>query len=476
MRLDKILTISSLFFTIPSYSQALLHSELLEEVSQTELTAITGFPALYGVEVYKVQYLTTGSDNQPDTASGLVVFPDNTSIVRIIAYQHGTTAGPEDVPSNLNGEATLVKAFAGQGYIVTAADYLGLGDSRGFHPYVHAATEASAGVDLLIAGRELAGELGFSAVQQIFVTGYSQGGHGAMAMAQALQERPTDDLWITAAAPMSGPYSISDIMQTVTLQDTQEYFYPSYAVYIVLGYQEIYGNLYDSIEEVFKPVFIGMIKSFHNQEITLDVLNQFLINQLINDTGKSIPKDLFNESYLNAVLNDSLHPAQVALRDNDTYRWVPGFPMRLYYCMADDQVSFMNSLVAEEYMQGSGAQDVQAIDVFPSGDHGGCVVPAVLSALAFFNGFDPSTATREYNFWQNMSIAPNPVSDDFQINVSEDLTSSHLQIYNQMGELVLEKHDIVSSGISVRDLPDGIYFLTVRNPLRGWRTAFVIQR
>ncbi|MBK8506537.1 MAG: T9SS type A sorting domain-containing protein [Saprospiraceae bacterium] len=458
------------------WGQALIEAQKLEDLSRNELTALTGFPALNGVVVYKVNYLTNGSDMLPDTASGLVVLPDDTTVVRLVAYQHGTTNGPTDVPSNNNTEALLVKAYAGQGYLATAADYLGLGDSRGFHPYVHAATEASAGVDLLLAARELAALEGFGSMEQIFVTGYSQGGHAAMAMAQAIHERETDDLWITAAAPMSGPYSISSVMKSVTLEDTVEYFYPSYAAYLVLGYQEVYGNLYDSIAQVFRPAFVPMIVSFHNGEIGLNTLNDFMIQQLVSENGKSIPGRLFNESYLNAILSDSLHPAAVALRDNDTYLWVPQFPMRLYYCMADDQVNFNNSLVARDYMVSQGAGNVEAIDVFPAGDHGGCVLPAVLSTLAFFNGFSMSTSIAETGGIGLVELYPNPAVDHLRLVLPSQMTSARLRIYNQMGQLLHSINNYAGEEIGITNLPNGIYHIFLQVGGNQFQNKLLIHR
>lgn len=458
-----------------SSAQSIISTEILEELSQNELTLLTSVNALNGVIVYKVNYLTNGSDNQPDTASGLVVLPDDTTVVRLLAYQHGTTDGREDVPSRNNNEALLAKALAGQGYIVSAADYLGLGDSRGFHPYVHAATEASAGVDLLLASRDLASMRGFSAVEQIFVTGYSQGGHAAMAMAQAIQERSTDDLFITAAAPMSGPYSISSVMKDVTLLDTSEYFFPAYAAYTLLGYQEVYGNLYDSLEQVFKPQFIPMINAFYEGNIGLGNLNVFLIDQLTTDFGGSIPVNLFNDQFLDSFINDSLNSVNIALADNDTYLWVPQFPMRLFYCTGDDQVNFMNSLVAEEYMKNNGAADIQAIDVFPPGDHGECVFPAVLATLAFFNEFPVSTSTVERSTWSDLEVFPNPVTDQLTLK-APDLSNGQLRIYNQLGISVLSIKNFNGSALNVSNLPPGIYHLILSGKGEIWRGQFIIQR
>ena len=82
---------------------------------------------------------------------------------------------------------------------------------------MHAATEAQAGLDMLLASRSFASDMGIDIGDHIFVAGYSQGGHGAMALHKAIQDRPTDDLWVTASAPMSGPYSISGVMKDLIL-------------------------------------------------------------------------------------------------------------------------------------------------------------------------------------------------------------------------------------------------------------------
>ena len=77
---------------------------------------MTLFPALTGITAYSVTYLTTGSDGQPDTASGLIVLPDNKGTNRLLSYQYGDTEGLDLVPSKLNLEGTLGILYGGQGF------------------------------------------------------------------------------------------------------------------------------------------------------------------------------------------------------------------------------------------------------------------------------------------------------------------------------------------------------------------------
>ena len=70
-------------------------------------------------------------------------------------------------------------------------DYIGMGESPGLHPYCHGASEATT-IDMIRAVRE-AESLdmipGMTADNgEMFVTGYSQGGHAAMATHKYVEE------------------------------------------------------------------------------------------------------------------------------------------------------------------------------------------------------------------------------------------------------------------------------------------------
>jgi len=454
--------------------QELVQSTIVEELSAIALTAQTGFVAKNAITVYQVSYLTTGINGMPDTASGLIVLPVTDKLKGIVAYQHGTTDGPTDVPSNLNSEAGLVKALAGQGYVGTAADYLGLGSSRGFHPYVHADTEASAGVDLLLAGLDLAKMQGFDSIEHVFVTGYSQGGHAAMAMAQAIQEGNYDGLEVTAAAPMSGPYDLSTVMEAQGLTDTIEYLFPSYMIYLILGYQEVYGNIYENLEDVFIPEVIPAIRTFYEGSIGLSALNGSLLGELANYPVLS-PGYLLTDAFRTSIQSDTLHPLQVALADNDTYKWVPEFPMRMFYCMQDDQVNFNNSLVAEAFMQSNGAEDVEAKDVFSAGDHGACVLPAVLSTLAFFDQFAMTTALKGRDI-EFAKVYPNPASDYIRVELPGDYGSYDYTIYDHQGQLIASERSVHEVVIDVSSYPSGIYHLLLEGKSGRFQNNFIIHR
>jgi len=63
----------------------------------------------------------------------------------------------------------------------------------------------------------------------------------------------------------------------------------------------------------------------------------------------------------------------------------PRAPLHMYHCTGDMDVLFANSQVALASFQQPGASQVQLIDPLPTADHGGCVLPSLLNAKAWFD-------------------------------------------------------------------------------------------
>ncbi len=458
------------------YSQKLISATQVSSHTQTALTNKFNLPAALvknGATLYKVLYKTNNIHGMPDTASGLVAIPDVTGEYPLLCYQHGTANDRTGVPSFINPDGypkgdPIGVIFSAFGYVVAAADYLGLGDSDGFHPYVHLETEASAAIDLLFATQELMQSQNSSLNEQLFISGYSQGGHGAMAAHQKIQEDFSNDFTVTASAPMSGPYSISGVMTDLILQN-EEYFLPSYIPNTFLSYDLAY-DLFEDTEEYFKQPYAMTIDSFYREEMDLFTLNARLINQLITNTGGSFPKAMLQDSIL-AVTTDETHPLSIALHANDNINWVPEAPTRLYYCTADDQVPFRNSVVADSIFQLKNVPDLQAIDVNPTATHGACVNPAVTSALFFFLQFQSiKVSTKEIILPSStLRISPNPVRDFVDLQWEGKLSS--LELYDTYGhqvrQVLIDLQE--TQQLDMSDLPAGMYFLLGRD---GERKVF----
>lgn len=469
-----------LFFYTALPAQQLVTVTLLGARTKAQLTTQFSLPIIqYGAKFYRITYTTPDLQGQTDTVSGLVAVPDDpTRVYPRLVYQHGTAGSKLGVPSfnaAQGGEGSIGLLFAGLGYVSLLPDYLGLGVSDGFHPYVHAASEASVAADMLRALVPFNTQYGVHTSDQLFITGYSQGGHAAMALHREIQTNLSAEFTVTAAAHLSGPYSIGEVMRNLILSDSI-YYYPAYLPNTILSFQTVYGNLFTQITDVFKEPYATTIGQFYTGAISLDQLNSQLIVLLTTNEGDSRPLRMLQPAVVQDVTTNPDHPFNVALRDNNVYAWAPVAPTRIFYCMADDQVPYINSILARDSMVARGAANLVATDVNSTADHGGCVVPALTSTVFFFAGFQQVgifTATGEQAI-QPLVLQPNPASTFVALhNLPE---SGHVRITDLSGRI---RTSLAVSGsdlsLDVSGLENGMYLVQYQSDGKTRQGMLVVQ-
>ncbi len=453
--------LSALFILNTSFTQKLVSFEKVGVFPKAQIQSIYFVAAEYDIDLYKVTYRSVDINQDSTTISGLVMVPvDEDAVFPMHCNQHGTVADRNDVPSALEGGYELGMIIASFGYVTIAPDYLGLGISEGPHPYIHADSEAWVAVDMLDAVKSAADEIGFNVNDQLFISGYSQGGHAGMALHRELQQNHSDRYTVTAASHMSGPYSVSDRMIEFTLGDT-EYFFVGYLVNVSIAMKIAYPELLGDYElsDIFRPEYLGDITEFENENIDLFELNNRMIDTLVARHGMSIPKLTMQDSISDAIINNPDHPFSVALADNDVYDWAPECPTKLYYCKGDDQVTWRNSELALEVMTANGASDLEAANLGDDRDHGGCVQPALSQTIAFFNSLKQITSdTKDINNYQSADfLSPNPT--DGILNIASDYDISSLEIINVVGQSVFKTDK--TQNIDISQLDSGIYLAIV---------------
>lgn len=179
-------------------------------------TQITGKPKC-ALSIYRIKYQTVGAANETTDGTAAVMVPSGTAPQcsgprPVLLYAHGTSVEKAFDMAALNtwNEARVVAAmFAAQGYLVVAPNYTGYGGSAlAYHPYLVADAQANDMVDALRAARTVFAPVGASASTKLFVSGYSQGGHVAVATERAMQQNYASEFKVTALAGMSGPYAL----------------------------------------------------------------------------------------------------------------------------------------------------------------------------------------------------------------------------------------------------------------------------
>jgi len=357
--------------------------EKLGAFSQSEIKALaTQYPPEVpraepknGVVLYKLTYETKNLHSDPVVASGLLMVPDsNASPSPLLSYQHWTETDRAEVPSTFRrGDSFNLALFYGaQGYIVSAADYLGLGDSPGHHPYLHADSEAWAAADMLRAARSALKKFAISTNGQLFLAGYSQGGHVTMALHRHLERDLSDEFKVTASSPMAGPYDLSGSVQEVITTPSSNS--SAEILYLLQTMHQVYGGIYSSIDEVIVSPTPATVLSLY------DGLHAFY------DIVKALPqtpKDLLKPGFLSDLLSNARNPLIEDLKLNNLYDWKPVAPIRLFHGKADHEVPYHNSETARDRMNALGGH-VELISLGDQTDHSAGALPGLYQAEQWF--------------------------------------------------------------------------------------------
>jgi hypothetical protein len=392
----------------------------------------------------------------------------DTCPVPLISYQHGTQSKKDQVFSYLKGEWIVGVAGAATGYLACLPDYIGLGFSPGIHPYQHAETEARAVIDMLRAAREIAAREGLNLSDELFLLGYSQGGHATMAAHREIEENLEAEFTVTASAPLSGAYDMSGV-QFDMVASFDPYSVPGYLPFLILGYQDVYGNLYNDISEIFAAPYDSILPPLFDGNYTINDVNAVM---------PSVPRLIIDSTYAAAFFSDPQHPALLALKDNDVYDWVPVAPVRMGYCDLDEEVSFLNAFVARDTMQARGATSVEAISRSSTLGHFECAQPSILLSKFWFDSlsvnstFCHTTGIFSPDFKNTeMSIFPNPASEETQISFSNKEQNNYsVFIATTAGNIVNTIRNVADEKVVVdtRNLSSGIYIVLIHSEKKSY--------
>jgi len=257
-------------FRIASLNAATFQAELAGTSSGAQLLQITGPPSC-GVDFYYVKFWTVGGAGEATESSGALMVPTGAAPAcsgprPMVLYAHGTntdkTLNIADITNTSNTEGVLIAAmFAARGYIVVAPNYAGYDISTlGYHPFLNAEQQSGEMIDILAAARTALPKTMSAATSdggKLFITGYSEGGHVAMATQRALE---ASGATITGAAPMSGPYALEAFgdaifFGSVNLGSTV------FSPLLSTGYQKAYGNIYGAPSDLYSATYVSGIET-----------------------------------------------------------------------------------------------------------------------------------------------------------------------------------------------------------------------
>lgn len=345
-------------------------------LTTTQLDAITagsGLQPLTGtakctVTIAQINYQTPGvQPGELSNASAAVLVPGGANCpgpFPLVAFARGTNlykshtnADPTDPTAQI-----LMTFFASQGYAVVATDYLGYALSNyPYHPYMHADTEASAVIDSIRATRLAAPALGLTLNGKVMVSGYSQGGHAAMATQRAIEAAHSGEFNLVASAPLAGPYYVS-----ATLIDGAAnpiFGIQQFVPFQITAWQKMYGNVFSNTSDIFNAPYDGYIANLF--PATVDAAT--LTSMLPASTPLQDEQAMFKAAYLNDLATNPNNATIVAAKRQDLLPgWDPKEPTRLCGGSGDPTVKFLiNAKPAYDYFMSHGDSNVSLVDVDP---------------------------------------------------------------------------------------------------------------
>lgn len=294
------------------------------------------------VTVVQLNYQTPGVQAAEMTnASAALLLPGGSNCpgpFPLIAYAHGTEFEKNRTLANPDNEETfaLIAFYAAQGYAVVATDYLGYAlSSYPYHPYLHADSEASAVIDSIRATRQAAASLGLTLNGKVMVTGYSQGGHAAMATQRAIERDHPLEIDLAAAAHLSGPYRVSAAM--IDGVQNPPFGIQAFAPFQITSWQKVYGNVYNNVTDVFKLPYAGFIEALL-PNATLSRTQIFAL--LPPGTPTEAMNALFTAPFLTDLAANPANGTRIAAAKQDLLGWHPQTPTTLCGGAGDPTVSF----------------------------------------------------------------------------------------------------------------------------------------
>jgi len=317
------------------------------------------------VRVYKLRYPSQNPlTGRTESLSGLVALPEGGAPRGMVVFYHGTIVTSVTAPSRWTAatESTepdiALAAFTEAGFAVAMPDYIGLGDSKGVHPYPLGRVNARSGIDMIGATRAFANARDLPIADALFVSGYSEGGAVAAWAARILQRQQNANYDLHMTAALSGPYDLTNTTLKSVLSEQSNPLYAAVRISLAsyLGYSLSKNIPGVDLGDIFVPSFASYVPVAFQRAKNDDEYTKMVVGKGLQlGAIRSIRRLVQPEFRKAAEAKDLSNPAIRALADNDAYDWKPTRPLLMVYLRNDYIVDPKNSKVALEAMRARGA-------------------------------------------------------------------------------------------------------------------------
>src|SRR5215469_4654068 len=215
-------------------------------------------PISNGIELYRVVYWSQ-SNGKPVLVSGLLSLPKSGAVRGTVLWMHGTASSRADSESNgtFSESIPISSVFAGGQYLFAAPDLVGLGVSKEREAYFCNSSTINVATDFLRAAMRVSSDLGRTWNSNLYLAGFSQGGHSAAVLDREFEARSDLPWHVKAAAGIAGPYNLSTISLPFAMKGKAQGD-STYLSMWVLSYSEFYHH---PLADALTPHYAQLIPS-----------------------------------------------------------------------------------------------------------------------------------------------------------------------------------------------------------------------
>lgn len=304
-----------------------------------------GISVKQGIELFRVTYWTVYK-GKPTKASGLFAVPQSVAKPKgVMMYLHGTNntrALSPSQPNRADGD-TDAAVFGGNGYYVVLPDYIGQGVSHEVHPYIITKPLVDDSIDMLKAVRQIVADRGLGWSPNLYMMGFSQGGQVVAGLHRELDRHPLRGYRLKGSIGVAGPYELRKTSLPKALEN-ECLKCVGYLVWGAYAYADYYGY---PLSKALKPAYVDAVPKLFDGSRTIRQIGAALPAE---------PEDMFQPEFLKAMRNNGHNWFTKGLDRNETYRWVPVAPFRLFYGDKDIDVTPAASKAFFDYAKPRGGK------------------------------------------------------------------------------------------------------------------------
>jgi len=361
-----------------------------------------GYENAFGYKSVIIHYNTEDENGEDVVASGLLVIPTISEryknslasigkdySVSMICDNHRTIFTDAEAPSNV-AQSTLypqsVSMVGLAGFAGIYPDYLGYGVSnkKTYHPYLMKDVSAESSLDMIKASIYYMEQNGILLNYQLYVSGYSQGAHVAMALAEEIED-DFDTVNLKGVAAMAGPYFVSSFGDA-TLKSDANMSVPAFMAYVSDSYSAAYEDV----------ALKGMV--VEEKVATFDGLFNGDNNMTVIQTNLGLPMGapstmLFDSNFIADYESSGVnHPLSQRFLENNVGSFTAQTKMNIIHCDNDDVVPVLMAYGVTQLLESQNSLDVNQSIIsgvtagLPYGSvHGNCAIPAYEKTLGWFD-------------------------------------------------------------------------------------------